>query len=155
MNTNTVEQAERLTELKVGWEEVAEVENWDGSIFKNPPMPKFAKQITKRVWASVRCQNNIYHKFSPIDTGDTKIFTGPALTLDDLHNILNKVGAFPFISNDNTGAEMWSVTCKKMDFFENFKRTINHAQDLTEILIWLLENGHVSAGQVNDILKAG
>lgn len=93
---------------------------------------------------------------------------GPALTLDELHKIFvflsQRDGSrvcfpVPFFTWTGDKQLLWTthiITPKGLvveGSFHYSNLTDNHAEDWTAILIWLLEEGHVSAEQVNDILK--
>jgi hypothetical protein len=110
----------------------------------------------------LRTRNRICTKPVVIPKGQ-RVFgddlVGPALTLDDLHKVFEWMQDSRILElkqgynevSDCKSWDLWVFSKENIDF----PRTKNHAQDWTAILIWLLENGHVTAEQVNDILKEG
>jgi hypothetical protein len=74
---------------------------------------------------------------------------GPLLVLDDLHKIFEHIGLWP-----NLDDGVWSVLIDSEDKTFEFFSTGNHAEDWTNILIWLLEEKHIDADPVNEALNA-
>jgi len=127
MNTNTVEQAGRLKELGISSNiSLAETRGVKGGNIPILIIPGL---------------NSKYHEEK-----------GPALTLDDLHKVFE-------LLDDNYG-KLWPTPTVPAPFIRSwnvrmqlFNRTSNHAEDWTAILIWLLENNHVTAQAVNEALE--
>jgi hypothetical protein len=128
MNTNTIEQAERLKELGV-----------EHRIVFEPVLVGNGFKIID------------WHR-DPNDHQNWKIdkIAGPALTLDELHQIfLYVVREWPEPGIEFGGGETWDLNSPELVAFD---RTKNHAEDWTTILIWLLEEKHVTAEQTNGTL---
>jgi hypothetical protein len=99
----------------------------------------------------VKYKSTIHYTFDPLM---------PNLTLDDLHRVLEAFGAktWPepnyFNTNDGKGKPCWIIRFNlPLVGYEDFPRTKNHAEDWTDILIWLLGEGHITAEQINTALE--
>jgi hypothetical protein len=149
MNTNTVEQAIRLKGLMVEQYEFYSLVwiDYNGR-----------KQVAE--WQqTVNCAGLEQHDLRLINSDETINYSGDlllALTLDELHRVfeglydLDDELELPALdSMHNEIEKFWFLN----PFGRVFPRTKNHAEDWTKILIWLLENGHVTAEQINKILK--
>jgi len=81
---------------------------------------------------------------------------GPFLTRDEWHMVFEWLADQKNINIEFGSKGSWFLVALDdgdYDWGKDFPRTNNHAEDWTEILIWLLENKHVTPGQVNEALQ--
>jgi len=148
MNTNTVEQSIRLKELGIEQDEFYSFVwiDYDGR-----------KQVAEWLQTVVG-YDFTQHELRLINSDEIINYNDDlflALTLDELHRVFDVV---KFWCEPNDYKEKKWQLCNRAENNNNwgaFNKTANHAKDWTSILIWLLENNHVSVEQVNGILSEG